>query len=129
MALAPLSLHTTHYVEGSVPAQGRGLYRPGHLRGPYDQQQKEGDENENGGPNKRRSVAVEVTDQDPGDDRPDRLREGPNPGAEAGHFSGAPGDDEVDEERNVERGPDPGRSGDERHDDEGLGDGLHVRAD
>ena len=129
MALAPLSLLTTRGGVGSRPCARTWLGRPDDLRGPYGQQQKERDENEHGSPDKRRSVAVEVANEDPGDDRPDRLRERPNPGPESGHFGGTLGDHEVDQERNVERRPDPVREADEGHDDEGLRDGLHLRTD
>src|SRR2546426_5027065 len=129
MALAPLSLHTTSGLGGSRPCARTLLGGADDPRRPHGEQQEERDEHENGGPDKRRSVAVEATDENPCDDRADRLGEGPHPGAEAGHFGSALGNNEVDEERNVERGPDTVREAYEGHDDQGLRDCLHLRAD
>src|SRR5438093_2820913 len=129
MALAPLSLHTTSGLGGSRPCARTSLDGADDPRRAHGEQQEERDEHENGGPDERRSVAVEVTDEDPRDHRADRLSEGPYPGAEAGHFGSALGNNEVDEEGNIERGPDTVREAYECHDDQGLRDGLHLRAD
>src|SRR5688572_22182477 len=109
MALAPLILHTnrgrTWFQEASC---ARTLHSggAGYLRRADGEQEEEGDEYEDPGTDERRSVAIEVPDEDPRDHRADRLRQGPHSRAEAGHLCGTRGNHEVDEERDVQGRPD-----------------------
>src|SRR6266550_943725 len=99
------------------------------VRGVDRQEKEEAQKDEGRGPDERRAVAIEVSDHDPGDDRADRLREGPDSRAEAGHLGGALPRDEVDEQGNVERCPDPVGDPNEAHGDERLGHVLNLRSD